>query len=509
MQAILGWFAGEEEAPEDLPARVRDFPSAVGGELLVREATLAVVNTLAPLRRGTRPAPCSSASTRLARARRAEDARALWGLGWVEFWAGRWDVAADYAARARDISSSTGSRCRRTICRVRSSPSTEDNSTWPGSTRNEVSTSLTSSSPVAPYSSWRSLDSSLGGGEIPSWPRNGSRRPTGGPRSSGGGSPASAGGAATRSSFCSSSAGSRTRSESSTSGRPTPFASLASGCSPTSPDAVGLSPPLKGRSIAPVRCSTEAVTQHNEVGDPFGAARALLALGIVRRRERKKRGAREAIEAALDGFEQLGAANWAAKARSELGRIGGRTREEGLTPAELRVAALVAEGRTNREVAAALFSPSGRSRVTYPMFTPSSACARERSSPVGCREQLSARESSDVLTFPMWGPPRSFGVHAGRPCETRRALTRPRPSGLSLPLLAPSTQSRPKRRRNEIKVDPGSPCRRPERRRRPRRRRVRRNCPGDATSRVTPTEFGVGSFGRSIRRARSVRGARR
>ena len=98
-----------------------------------------------------------------------------------------------------------------------------------------------------------------------------------------------------------------------------------------------------------------AIAQHEEVGDPFGTARALLGLGIVRRRERKKLGAREAIQAALDGFEQLGAATWVEKARSELGRIGGRRREEGLTPAERRVAALVAEGRTNREVAAALF----------------------------------------------------------------------------------------------------------------------------------------------------------
>jgi DNA-binding CsgD family transcriptional regulator len=98
-----------------------------------------------------------------------------------------------------------------------------------------------------------------------------------------------------------------------------------------------------------------AVAQHSEVGDPFGRARALLALGILRRRERKKRGSREAIDAALDGFDQLGAATWIVKARSELGSIGGRTREEGLTPAERRVAALVVEGRTNREVAAALF----------------------------------------------------------------------------------------------------------------------------------------------------------
>ena len=58
---------------------------------------------------------------------------------------------------------------------------------------------------------------------------------------------------------------------------------------------------------------------------------------------------------ARGGFEQLGAATWVEKARQELGSIGGRTREEGLTAAERRVAVLVAEGRTNREVAGALF----------------------------------------------------------------------------------------------------------------------------------------------------------
>jgi DNA-binding CsgD family transcriptional regulator len=99
----------------------------------------------------------------------------------------------------------------------------------------------------------------------------------------------------------------------------------------------------------------EAVAKHEAVGDPFGRARALLALGVVRRRARQKRGAREAIEAALAGFDELGAASWAARARAELGRVGGRTRVEGLTPAERRVADLVAQGRTNREVAAALF----------------------------------------------------------------------------------------------------------------------------------------------------------
>jgi DNA-binding CsgD family transcriptional regulator len=99
----------------------------------------------------------------------------------------------------------------------------------------------------------------------------------------------------------------------------------------------------------------QAAAWHDKVGDGFGRARALLALGIVLRRGMQRRGAREAIRAALAGFEQLGAAGWAEKTRAEVGRIGGRRREEGLTAAERRVAALVAEGRTNQEVAAALF----------------------------------------------------------------------------------------------------------------------------------------------------------
>jgi DNA-binding CsgD family transcriptional regulator len=98
-----------------------------------------------------------------------------------------------------------------------------------------------------------------------------------------------------------------------------------------------------------------ASSAHEEVRDPFGRARTLLALGVVRRRARQKRGAREAIAAALAGFTDCGAEGWATKASAELGRSGGRTREQGLTAAESRVAALVAEGRTNREVAAALF----------------------------------------------------------------------------------------------------------------------------------------------------------
>ena len=117
----------------------------------------------------------------------------------------------------------------------------------------------------------------------------------------------------------------------------------------------GLVAAAEGSVEQAIATLVDAVGEHEEVGDRFGRARALLALGVLRRRARQKRPAREAIEAALAGFGELGAAGWAEKARAELGRIGGRTRVEGLTPAERRVAALVAEGRTNREVAAALF----------------------------------------------------------------------------------------------------------------------------------------------------------
>jgi DNA-binding CsgD family transcriptional regulator len=97
-----------------------------------------------------------------------------------------------------------------------------------------------------------------------------------------------------------------------------------------------------------------AAAKHERVGDRFGRARSLLALGVVLRRARQKRASREAVEEATRIFEACLASGWADKARAELGRVGGRRREEGLTAAERRVAALVAEGRTNREVAAAL-----------------------------------------------------------------------------------------------------------------------------------------------------------
>ena len=99
-----------------------------------------------------------------------------------------------------------------------------------------------------------------------------------------------------------------------------------------------------------------ALGEHARSTDPFHRARTLLALGRTQRRAKKRAAARTTLEAALGEFEHLGAPLWAGQTRAELARISGRAPSRGeLTEAERRIALLVAEGRTNRDVAAALF----------------------------------------------------------------------------------------------------------------------------------------------------------
>ncbi len=356
MQAILSWFAGEAEAPEDLPARVRDFPSAVGGELLVREATLAVVNTLAPAPKRDEARVLLQREYEEWRERdEPRSSRALWGLAWVEFWAGRWALGAEYAARARDISIQYGlempqdhlpsaviavHRGQLDLAREHSERGLDlAHEQFRGDPVQHMAVlglvARWSGDPSAAENWFEKADrraSELGWGEpsvrwwtadyaellledgriddavrvVDVWEADAARV-----------------------------------------AREWVLANVTR-CR-------GLVAAAEGDVARAGSLFERAVAQHEEVGDPFGTARALLGLGIVQRRARKKRVAHEAIQAALDAFEELGAATWVEKARGELGRIGGRRREEGLTPAERRVAALVAEGGTNREVAAALF----------------------------------------------------------------------------------------------------------------------------------------------------------
>ncbi|HET9545215.1 MAG TPA: AAA family ATPase [Gaiellaceae bacterium] len=112
----------------------------------------------------------------------------------------------------------------------------------------------------------------------------------------------------------------------------------------------------RGEREAAAAAFERALAAHEHVPMPLERARTLIARGAFLRRGKRKREARESLEQAVALCEEVGAAVWAERARSELGRIGGRAPSRGeLTPAERRVAELVAEGRTNREVAAALF----------------------------------------------------------------------------------------------------------------------------------------------------------
>jgi DNA-binding CsgD family transcriptional regulator/tetratricopeptide (TPR) repeat protein len=99
----------------------------------------------------------------------------------------------------------------------------------------------------------------------------------------------------------------------------------------------------------------EALSQHERLPMPFELGRTLLVKGMIERRTRHKSAARVSFGRALGIFEQLGAPLWAGKARRELSKIAARAPLGGLSETERNVAALVAQGLTNREVASAMF----------------------------------------------------------------------------------------------------------------------------------------------------------
>jgi DNA-binding NarL/FixJ family response regulator len=117
----------------------------------------------------------------------------------------------------------------------------------------------------------------------------------------------------------------------------------------------GLIAAARGDGERAQRAFAAALEQHERVTLPIDRARTLLAKGAMLRRAKRKRAAREALGEALEVFNERGAKLFAAATARELGRISGRAASAGeLTPSERRVAELVASGRTNREVAAAL-----------------------------------------------------------------------------------------------------------------------------------------------------------
>ena len=93
------------------------------------------------------------------------------------------------------------------------------------------------------------------------------------------------------------------------------------------------------------------------LGAPWELAQARLAEGRALRRMGRRLEAAKAFEEATAGFAGLGAEPARRRAEEELARARPRPRhDDSLTTAETRVARLVADGSTNREVAARLFT---------------------------------------------------------------------------------------------------------------------------------------------------------
>ncbi|WP_158056846.1 helix-turn-helix transcriptional regulator [Saccharomonospora sp. CUA-673] len=106
----------------------------------------------------------------------------------------------------------------------------------------------------------------------------------------------------------------------------------------------------------------------------FEQARTELVHGEWLRRQRRPARARAHLRAALSAFDRLGAAPWAERARTELRAAGAssepaaetrgsdgssagveRAGVETLTPQERRIAALAADGLSNRDIGARLY----------------------------------------------------------------------------------------------------------------------------------------------------------
>ncbi|HEU5066291.1 MAG TPA: AAA family ATPase [Gaiellaceae bacterium] len=113
----------------------------------------------------------------------------------------------------------------------------------------------------------------------------------------------------------------------------------------------------RGSLEAAVATAEEAAAGFERRGFPMHSGRALLVAGEALRRAGERRRAGGRLDEARAIFFGLGAERWVERCDNELRRARPRPRRDReLTHAERRVAALVALGKKNREVAAQLFT---------------------------------------------------------------------------------------------------------------------------------------------------------
>ncbi|MEZ0577953.1 AAA family ATPase [Nocardioides sp. MH1] len=105
----------------------------------------------------------------------------------------------------------------------------------------------------------------------------------------------------------------------------------------------------------------DAVRLLEAAGERLELARALVTLGGLLRSDRQRTAAREVFGRALDVADRCGALRLVSIAEEEIRACGGSVRRrrltgvEALTPSELRVARMAADGMTNTQIAQALF----------------------------------------------------------------------------------------------------------------------------------------------------------
>ncbi len=105
----------------------------------------------------------------------------------------------------------------------------------------------------------------------------------------------------------------------------------------------------------------EDAIRQADVTRAFDVARIRLLYGEHLRRERRRVDARAYLRAAIEAFERFDAVVWAERARTELRASGESARKRDpstisqLTPQELQITRFVADGLSNKEVAAQLF----------------------------------------------------------------------------------------------------------------------------------------------------------